>query len=167
MHWVRRVWKKCPVSMVHIGIGYLRSRSRRWVRVWIFRDFCTHYSDTGLLTQQCWEVLEPETLWELHQFTNWDRRISWTSRIRFSWYLGFGVGLVWSILRLRPVSKSAYYWLCSTGLHNCGYTNLKYISGPRTGLRMQNQQIAMGNAKNSLIGLFMLWWGFLAFNSGR
>ena len=24
----------------------------------------------------------------------------------------------------------------------------------------------MGNAKNSIMGLFMLWWGFLAFNSG-
>ena len=42
-----------------------------------------------------------------------------------------------------------------------------YFVGPRTGVKMQNQQIAMGNAKNSLIGLFMLWWGFLAFNSGR
>ena len=28
--------------------------------------------------------------------------------------------------RIRAVSKSASYWLCSTGFHNCGYTNPKY-----------------------------------------
>ena len=40
-----------------------------------------------------------------------------------------------------------------------------YMLGPRLG-RSKHSQIAMGNAKNSLIGLFMLWWGTLAFNSG-
>ena len=42
-----------------------------------------------------------------------------------------------------------------------------YMLGPRIGRSKQSSQIAMGNAKNSLIGLFMLWWGTLAFNSGR
>ena len=42
-----------------------------------------------------------------------------------------------------------------------------YMLGPRLGRSKQSSQIAMGNAKNSLIGLFMLWWGTLAFNSGR
>ncbi|XP_059088618.1 putative ammonium transporter 2 [Tigriopus californicus] len=38
--------------------------------------------------------------------------------------------------------------------------------GPRTGLYTQRDRMIMGNAQNSLVGLFMLWWAFLAFNSG-
>ncbi len=39
--------------------------------------------------------------------------------------------------------------------------------GPRIGVEKQRERIIMGNAQNSLIGLFMIWWAFLAFNSGR
>ena len=42
-----------------------------------------------------------------------------------------------------------------------------YFLGPRTGLRHQHERIVMGNAKNSIMGLFMMWWAALAFNSGR
>ena len=38
---------------------------------------------------------------------------------------------------------------------------------PRTGFKGQNARITMGNAKMSLAGLFMIWWGTQAFNSGR
>ena len=38
--------------------------------------------------------------------------------------------------------------------------------GPRTGFRLRRTRLVMGNAKNSIMGLFMVWWGFLAFNSG-
>lgn len=38
--------------------------------------------------------------------------------------------------------------------------------GPRLGVHRQRERILMGNAQNSLIGLFMMWWAFLAFNSG-
>ena len=41
-----------------------------------------------------------------------------------------------------------------------------YYIGPRIGLRHQHDRIITGNAKNSLMGLFMLWWAFLAFNAG-
>ncbi len=38
--------------------------------------------------------------------------------------------------------------------------------GPRIGVQHQRYRIAMGNAKNCLMGLFMLWWAFLSFNAG-
>merc|ERR1719510_2901285 len=38
--------------------------------------------------------------------------------------------------------------------------------GPRAGRQWQHEQIALGHAKNSIIGLFMIWWSALAFNSG-
>ena len=40
------------------------------------------------------------------------------------------------------------------------------LLGPRLGVERQRERIIMGNAQNSLVGLFMLWWAFLAFNSG-
>ena len=42
-----------------------------------------------------------------------------------------------------------------------------YLLKPRIGYKGQNERIAMGNAKNSCAGLFMIWWGTQAFNSGR
>ena len=42
-----------------------------------------------------------------------------------------------------------------------------YYLGPRIGLKRQRERIIMGNAQGSLVGLFMIWWAFLAFNSGR
>ena len=41
-----------------------------------------------------------------------------------------------------------------------------YYVGPRLGLHHQHDRIVTGNAKNTLMGLFMLWWAFLAFNAG-
>jgi len=41
-----------------------------------------------------------------------------------------------------------------------------YYIGPRLGLAQQHDRIASGNSKNCLMGLFMLWWAFLAFNAG-
>ncbi len=38
--------------------------------------------------------------------------------------------------------------------------------GPRLAVERQRERVVMGNAQNSLIGLFMIWWAFLAFNSG-
>ena len=38
--------------------------------------------------------------------------------------------------------------------------------GPRIGIQKQRDKILMGNAQGCLIGLFMMWWAFLAFNSG-
>ena len=40
--------------------------------------------------------------------------------------------------------------------------------GPRLG-RWDNVDVAppMGSPTNALVGLFMLWWGWLAFNAGR
>lgn len=42
-----------------------------------------------------------------------------------------------------------------------------WLLGPRTGLQRQRDRFLLGNAQNSLVGLFMMWWAFLAFNSGR
>ena len=42
-----------------------------------------------------------------------------------------------------------------------------YFLGPRVGVMQQHECIVMGNAKNTIMGLFMMWWAFLAFNSGR
>lgn len=39
--------------------------------------------------------------------------------------------------------------------------------GPRLGRWDSNVPPPMGSPTNALIGLFMLWWGWLAFNSGR
>ena len=43
-----------------------------------------------------------------------------------------------------------------------------YMLGPRLG-RWDNVDVAppMGSPTNALVGLFMLWWGWLAFNAGR
>ena len=39
--------------------------------------------------------------------------------------------------------------------------------GPRLGRWDLDVAPPMGSPTNALIGLFMLWWGWLAFNSGR
>ena len=43
-----------------------------------------------------------------------------------------------------------------------------YMLGPRLG-RWDDVENAppMGSPTNALVGLFMLWWGWLAFNAGR
>ncbi len=38
--------------------------------------------------------------------------------------------------------------------------------GPRVGLADQPERIILGSAMTSLTGLFMIWWAFLALNSG-
>jgi ammonia channel protein AmtB len=38
--------------------------------------------------------------------------------------------------------------------------------GPRLGRWDMVGEPAMGSPTNAIIGLFMLWWGWLAFNSG-
>ena len=42
-----------------------------------------------------------------------------------------------------------------------------YMLKPRIGYKGQNERIHMGNAKMACAGLFMIWWGTQAFNSGR
>jgi hypothetical protein len=39
--------------------------------------------------------------------------------------------------------------------------------GPRIGLADQPERIILGSAQTALTGLFMIWWAFLALNSGR
>ena len=47
----------------------------------------------------------------------------------------------------------------------CGLVVAKFL-GPRVGIGHRKGRVALGNAKNGMMGLFMMWWGFLAFNSG-
>ena len=67
-------------------------------------------------------------------------------------------------------------WLCSDKNISFYYIQHELFSlglvgaimlKPRTGFKGQNARITMGNAKMSLAGLFMIWWGTQAFNSGR
>ena len=37
----------------------------------------------------------------------------------------------------------------------------------RIGLKEQPERVILGNAQGALTGLFMLWWAFLARNSGK
>ena len=46
----------------------------------------------------------------------------------------------------------------------CGLAVAIYLK-PRVGVNHLRGRVALGNAKESMMGLFMLWWGFLAFNS--
>ena len=46
----------------------------------------------------------------------------------------------------------------------CGLVVAIYLK-PRVGVNHLRGRVALGNAKESMMGLFMLWWGFLAFNS--
>jgi len=40
--------------------------------------------------------------------------------------------------------------------------------GPRLGrYDMGNEPLPLGSPVNAVMGLFVLWWGWLAFNSGR
>ena len=47
----------------------------------------------------------------------------------------------------------------------CGLVVATYLK-PRVGVNHLRGRVVLGNAKESMMGLFMLWWGFLAFNSG-
>ena len=42
-----------------------------------------------------------------------------------------------------------------------------WLLGPRLGRWDLDGAPPMGSPTNALVGLFMLWWGWLAFNSGR
>ena len=42
-----------------------------------------------------------------------------------------------------------------------------WMLGPRLGRWDLNGSPPMGSPTNALVGLFMLWWGWLAFNAGR
>ena len=46
----------------------------------------------------------------------------------------------------------------------CGVVVATFIK-PRVGINHTRGRVALGNAKNSMMGLFMMWWGFLALNS--
>ena len=46
----------------------------------------------------------------------------------------------------------------------CGLVVAHFIK-PRVGINHGRGRVFLGNAKNSMMGLFMMWWGFLAFNS--
>ena len=46
----------------------------------------------------------------------------------------------------------------------CGLIVATYLK-PRIGVNHLRGRVVLGNAKESMMGLFMLWWGFLAFNS--
>ena len=62
--------------------------------------------------------------------------------------------------------RSTYYCKVISQKENVrlGFVSAAYL-GPRTGRKKQQGRIVMGNAKMSMTGLFMLWWGFLAYNS--
>ncbi len=51
-------------------------------------------------------------------------------------------------------------------LHGAGLV-ASYVLGPRVAVHRQRERILLGSAQTSLIGLFMIWWAFLAFNSAR
>ena len=42
-----------------------------------------------------------------------------------------------------------------------------WMLGPRLGRWDIDGAPPMGSPTNALVGLFMLWWGWLAFNAGR
>ena len=42
-----------------------------------------------------------------------------------------------------------------------------WMLGPRLGRWDLDIAPPMGSPTNALVGLFMLWWGWLAFNAGR
>ena len=42
-----------------------------------------------------------------------------------------------------------------------------WLVGPRLGRWQLTSAPPMGSPTNALIGLYMLWWGWLAFNAGR
>ena len=44
---------------------------------------------------------------------------------------------------------------------------LGWMLGPRLGRWDIDGAPPMGSPTNALVGLFMLWWGWLAFNAGR
>ena len=44
---------------------------------------------------------------------------------------------------------------------------LKLLYTFRIGLKEQPERVILGNAQGALTGLFMLWWAFLARNSGK
>ena len=46
----------------------------------------------------------------------------------------------------------------------CGIVIAYYVK-PRVGINHGRGRVALGNAKNSMMGLFMMWWAFLALNS--
>ena len=46
----------------------------------------------------------------------------------------------------------------------CGLVVAKFIK-PRIGINHGRRRVVLGNAKNGMMGMFMMWWGFLAFNS--
>ena len=41
-----------------------------------------------------------------------------------------------------------------------------WLLGPRLGRWQLDEAPPMGSPTNALIGLYMLWWGWLAFNAG-
>ena len=58
----------------------------------------------------------------------------------------------------------------SGGVHLVGGASAfvgAYMLGPRLGRWDLDGAPPMGKPVDALIGLFMLWWGWLAFNSGR
>ena len=58
----------------------------------------------------------------------------------------------------------------SGGVHLVGGASAlvsAWLVGPRLGRWELEEAPPMGSPTNALIGLYMLWWGWLAFNAGR
>ena len=70
-----------------------------------------------------------------------------------------------------------YGWLRQIGVIDLGGSGTVHELGgfsalvvatfikPRIGINHGRGRVVLGNAKNSMMGLFMMWWAFLAFNS--
>ena len=60
-------------------------------------------------------------------------------------------------------SRSDKHFVCTLGASACVSA---WLLGPRLGRWQLDEAPPMGSPTNALIGLYMLWWGWLAFNAG-